>query len=74
LSQKISSNTLGRKNTNKIPILNKMFISDVSLYKIIIVNPTGLNVISKSLIFVSLPLLENLIPLLPTFIPFFYCF
>jgi len=50
-----------------------MIISNVSKYKVIIINPTGLNMILKALIFVFLPFVENLIPLKPTLIPLFYC-
>jgi len=40
-----------------------MIIRNVTYYKIIMVIPTGLNVILKTLIFVFSPLVENLRPL-----------
>jgi len=46
---------------------------NMSFYKVIFLNPTGLNVISKALIFVFLPFVENLTPLETTLIHLFCC-
>jgi hypothetical protein len=40
-----------------------MNIRNMFFYKVIILNTKGLNVISKALIFVFLPFVENLIPI-----------
>jgi len=56
-----------------LTLLDVIIIRNMSLYKVIVLNPTGLNVISKALIFVFLPFVENLTPSEPTHIPLFCC-
>jgi len=54
-----------------VVFIRNMIIRNMSYYKIIVLHPTGLNMISKALIFVFLPLVENLTPSEPTLIPFY---